>query len=140
MAGWRTAAEENAIRMLEHGALEQVAIADETRLEIALVVLIEEVDHFVHQFAVEWVATELGDDDGKVVTEESLREFCRWCINTGTDEQREPNVLENREDVLVGVVIDGRVEDKAVKAVVVSVFLDVFGRCMVRFRATDSIS
>mgnify|MGYP006293012891 CR=1 FL=1 len=49
MTGGRAAAEEDAIRMLEQCALEVVAIADETRLEVAVVVLRQEIDHLGHQ-------------------------------------------------------------------------------------------
>jgi len=85
-----------------------LAIPDETRLEVAVVVLVEQVDHLAHQRAVQGGRRSGRRRRGTSARGGSRRAF-RGCVDAAADDHREVDVLECREDVVVGIVVDSGV-------------------------------
>lgn len=94
----------------------------------------------MHARALEGVAAEVCDDDGKRSLEEGGFEVSGTNVTIAADENGESDRFERLEDGFVGVVVNAGIDDEAVESVVVGVLFDIVRSRVIRVWATDGVS
>ncbi len=123
-----TAAEEDAVGVFHDCPFHLLAVADETRVQITVVVRIEQVDGLAHQIAIERKAAEMREDDGKRTVEKGPCGTFGGESVARVDEDGKVYGFELIEDGVIRQPVAGRVEFEPMKSVVVGVLLDIPGR------------